>query len=523
MRAKFSQSFKIQAVEKVLSRSNGTTMSQVANDLQVSLSSLNKWIVQSREQALEPGTEVGLMSQSKEKRPQDWSLQERLQIIIQCDGLSDEEASSICREQGLHRHHLSQWKKDFTSSQVVQSPTEKAKLKALKNENKSLKREVHRKDKALAETAALLVLQKKVSMRFGKRRGQLTMSSEREAILSLITEACDAGARQSKACDIIGISAKTFQRWRQSANQIDGRLERNHEPKNKLNELERQQILAIANEDKYADLPPSKIVPLLADEGCYIASESTFYRVLKAAKQLKHREKVNKKTAEASSRALTATKPNQIYSWDITYLPTQVRGVFLYLYLVLDIYSRKIVGWQVYQNESSALAADLMTAICEQENIQKNQVVLHSDNGSPMKGATLLATLQELGIIPSFSRPSVSNDNPYSESAFRTLKYRPNYPESPFDGLLSARCWVAEFIAWYNKEHLHSAIKFVTPEQRHNGEDIKILKARHEVYQRAKKNNPIRWSGETRNWQPVGEVYLNPDKPKLVEQINRAA
>ncbi|MDQ7051283.1 MAG: IS3 family transposase [Enterobacterales bacterium] len=349
------------------------------------------------------------------------------------------------------------------------------------------------------------------------------MSSEREAILSLITEACDAGARQSKACDIIGISAKTFQRWRQSANQIDGRLERNHEPKNKLNELERQQILAIANEDKYADLPPSKIVPLLADEGCYIASESTFYRVLKAAKQLKHRGKSKQKTAEASpglSRQRSRIKSIVGIS------PTcqlKCEGVFLYLYLVLDIYSRKIVGWQVYQNESSALAADLMTAICEQENIQKNQVVLHSDNGSPMKGATLLATLQELGIIPSFSRPSVSNDNPYSESAFRTLKYRPNYPESPFDGLLSARCWVAEFIAWYNKEHLHSAIKFVTPEQRHNGEDIKILKARHEVYQRAKKNNPIRWSGETRNWQPVGEVYLNPDKPKLVEQINRAA
>ena len=349
------------------------------------------------------------------------------------------------------------------------------------------------------------------------------MSDERTEIIKLVTEACDAGARQSKACDIIGICAKTFQRWVKSNVQVDGRLERNDEPKNKLSEFERQQILSVAGEEKYAHLPPSKIVPLLADEGRYIASESTFYRVLKAADQLKHREKAKPRTNRSKPQALTATGPNQVFSWDITYLPTQVRGVFYYLYMVLDIYSRKIVGWQVYDNESSALAADLMTAICRQEDIQKNQVVLHSDNGSPMKGATLLATLQELGIMPSFSRPSVSNDNPFSESTFRTLKYRPNYPEKPFDGLLSARRWVAEFVAWYNKEHLHSAIKFVTPEQRHKGEDVAILEARNEVYRQARKNNPLRWSGETRNWEPVGDVCLNPDKPKLVKQINKAA
>jgi transposase InsO family protein len=349
------------------------------------------------------------------------------------------------------------------------------------------------------------------------------MSTERAEIIELVTEACDSGARQSDACDIIGFSAKTFQRWVKSDSQIDGRLERTDEPKNKLSELERRQILVVANEEKYAHLPPSKIVPLLADEGRYIASESSFYRVLKAANQLKHREKTKPRSGKSKPEALTATGPNQVFSWDITYLPTQVRGVFVYLYLVLDIFSRKIVGWQVYDNESSALAADLMMDICRQENIQKNQVVLHSDNGSPMKGATLLATLQELGIMPSFSRPSVSNDNPYSESAFRTLKYRPNYPEKPFDSLLSARRWVAEFVSWYNKEHLHSAIKFVTPEQRHNGEDTAILNARDEVYRRAKMSNPIRWSGETRNWEPVGDVCLNPDKPKPAEKINKAA
>lgn len=173
MRAQFNQSFKIQAVEKALNRSDGTTLSEVADLLQISLSSLNKWIVQSREQAFEPKTEVGLMSHSKEKRPQDWSLEERLQWIIKCDGLSDKEVSASCRQEGLYLHHLTTWKSEFTSKKKVSSTAEKAVLKALKNENTLLKRNINRKDKALAETAALLVLQKKVNAIWGNDEDSL--------------------------------------------------------------------------------------------------------------------------------------------------------------------------------------------------------------------------------------------------------------------------------------------------------------------------------------------------------------
>jgi len=342
------------------------------------------------------------------------------------------------------------------------------------------------------------------------------MNTERTEMIELIEQARASGARQSQACEVIGISAKTFQRWVKPDNQHDGRLDAKHEPKNKLTELERQRIIKVANEPDYADLPPNKIVPKLADEGQYIASESTFYRVLKAEKQLQHRQKSKPARQVKKPRALTACGANQIYSWDITYLPTQVLGLFFYLYLVMDIYSRKIVGWQIYENESSALAADLMTDICQRESIKRNQVILHSDNGSPMKGATMLATLQELGVIPSFSRPSVSNDNPYSESLFRTLKYRPEYPEKAFEDLSAARAWVQGFADWYNYEHMHSAIKFVTPAQRHNGEDKKILAQRKQVYQQAKLKCPERWSGEIRNWDEITEVYLNPENEKNV-------
>lgn len=283
-------------------------------------------------------------------------------------------------------------------------------------------------------------------------------------------------------------------------------------PPNQLTELERQRIINIVNSAEYGDLPPTQIVPKLLDKGVWIASESSFYRVMKTHKLLTHREKAKPSRQVRKPKAFKATQPNEIYTWDITYLPTTVKGQFLYLYLVMDIFSRKIVGWQVHDTQLSELAADLMTDICRREQIQPAQVTLHSDNGSPMKGATLLATLQELGIVPSFSRPSVSNDNPYSESLFKTLKYRPEYPEKAFENISAARAWVSGFVDWYNNEHMHSGIKFVTPNQRHLGLDKAILAKRQRVNETARLHNPSRWSGKSRDWSMIDEVNLNPEK-----------
>ena len=283
-------------------------------------------------------------------------------------------------------------------------------------------------------------------------------------------------------------------------------------PTNKLSALERGQLLAVANCAQFANLPPSQIVPRLVDQGVYLASESTFYRVLKEAMQMTHRSAERPAQTRSKPRALTATAPGQLYSWDITYLPTPVKGMYFYLYLFLDIFSRKIVGWQIYDVESSELAGEVVRDICARENIAPDQVVLHSDNGSPMKGATMLATLQALGVVPSFSRPSVSNDNPFSESLFKTLKYRPAYPRTAFVDLLAARQWVGGFVHWYNHEHRHSAIQFVTPAQRHAGLDEALLRNRNAVYQAARAAHPERWSGDTRNWRPVTIVHLNPEK-----------
>ena len=271
----------------------------------------------------------------------------------------------------------------------------------------------------------------------------MTSLAERGQIIVLVSEALIAGARQDRACATIGLSRRTLQRWQSDPAQGDQRPGRLQAPKNKLCPLERQRLLTVANSAEFGHLPPSQIVPRLADRGQYLASESTFYRLLRAENQDAHRGAERPAQKRYKPRALCATAPGQLFSWDITYLPTLVKGVYFYLYLFMDIFSRKIVGWQVYEIESSELASEVMRDICVREKIPPNQVVLHSDNGSPMKGATMLATLQALGVMPSFSRPAVSNDNPYSESLFKTLKYRPTYPSRPFEDLLATRQWVA--------------------------------------------------------------------------------
>jgi len=327
--------------------------------------------------------------------------------------------------------------------------------------------------------------------------------------IELITEVLNDGARQKQACEVIGISSRTLQHWRLNG-LADHRQTVTKVPANKLSKQERDEIINVCNSPEFCSQTPKQIVPTLVDRGVFMASESSFYRILRDADQLHHRGRTARPRT-ARPVAYSADGPNQVWSWDITYLASQLKGVFFYLYLFMDIYSRKIVGWEVYENESSEQAADVLRKTRLTEALPINhEVVLHSDNGSPMKGATMLVTMQQLGVVPSFSRPSVSNDNPYSESLFKTLKYAPSYPSKPFSSLDEARQWVSTFVDWYNHFHRHSGLKYVTPKQRHSGEDIAILEQRKRVYEEAKKQHPERWSGETRNWNHETVVKLNP-------------
>jgi transposase InsO family protein len=327
-------------------------------------------------------------------------------------------------------------------------------------------------------------------------------------VIRLVAEAVKAGARQRLACEHFGIPARTLQRWQKQ--EEDRRGVAKFCPTNQLSVAERKRLLEVMNSPEFRDRSPKQIVPLLADEGTYLASEATMYRVLRAEGQSKHRAACRPPTPRPLP-AHVATGPNQVWSWDITWLSSTVRGTFFYLYLIVDVWSRKVVGWEVHEREGHELAAELIARICRDEGIDAAGLVLHSDNGAPMKGATMLATMRRLGILASFSRPGVSDDNPYSEALFRTMKYRPSYPTKPFAGVDAARAWVAEFVRWYNAEHLHSAIRFVTPAARHAGTDIVQLARRAKVYRRARERHPDRWSGPIRNWAPVTTVVLHPE------------
>jgi putative transposase len=318
-------------------------------------------------------------------------------------------------------------------------------------------------------------------------------------------------ARLSLAAKTIGLSARTIMRWRLSNECVDKRKGPQKAPCGELSSQERQRVLKIANSPEYRDLSPKQIVPKLADMGLYLASESTFYRILREEKQVNHREG-SRPASSPRPREHVATGPCQFWSWDITYLRTTINGLFFYLYMIMDVWSRKIVASRVFEKECMQHSATLFSQACLRHEVVPDQLSLHSDNGSPMKGATMLATLQKLGVAASFSRPSVSNDNPFSESLFRTMKYRPEYPSRPFASIEEAQRWVDAVVDWYNTEHLHSAIRFVTPDDRHYGREVQILAERHRVYEEARSRMPNRWAQSIRNWEPVNVVRLNPVK-----------
>ena len=344
---------------------------------------------------------------------------------------------------------------------------------------------------------------------------------DRRSLAQDIDEAHKAGARLRLACDIAGIDERTLQRYKAQAGLVagDGRPQAVHPvPSHALSAAERAQLLCVANEPRFAAMPPARIVPMLADEGVYLASESSFTRVLRAHGQSTHRGRAKAPRKARPPTTHIASAPRQVWCWDMTYLPAEVIGRWFHLYLILDLYSRKIGGWEVHDSDDSEHAAHLVkrTALAEGIAVMFKKPVLHGDNGATLKATTVLAMLNWLGVKPSYSRPRVSDDNAFVESLFRTAKYRPEFPAKGFADLEAARAWAAQFVRWYNHDHRHSGIRYVSPAQRHAGEDQAILAARHALYSRARESKPARWSGKTRNWSPIGAVTLNPERDCVI-------
>jgi transposase InsO family protein len=335
-----------------------------------------------------------------------------------------------------------------------------------------------------------------------------------------IIKAHSNGARLHLACEIAGVDIRTLQRWKRGGGLTrgDGRPAAVRPvPAHALSTRERAELLRTANAPRFADVPPARIVPMLADEGVYLASESSFARVLRAHGQSRHRSRAKAPSTSKPPTTHIATAPREVWCWDMTYLPTKVAGRWFYLYLILDLYSRKVVGWEVQDKDDAQHATELVrrTAMSERISMFEKKPVLHGDNGVTLKATTVLAMLHWLGVKPSYSRPRVSDDNAFAEALFRTAKYRPEFPSKGFVDLDGARAWAAQFVHWYNVDHRHSGIRYVSPAQRHAGEDHAILAARQALYVQARERNPARWSRDIRDWTPIGSVALNPERQLL--------
>lgn len=333
--------------------------------------------------------------------------------------------------------------------------------------------------------------------------------------MSAVESLATKGHSIFSACDALSLSRATYYR------DID------HTPRpvktrgvhpSSLTVAEEKQVIAELTSDRFSDIAIPQVHATLLDEGQYFCSKSTMYRLLHASNMLRERRRLTPRTHYPRPELL-ATAPNQVWSWDITKLKGPVKWSYFYLYVILDIVSRMVVGWLVAERERSDIARELIEECCIRQSIQPGQLTLHADRGSSMQSKPVAHLLSDLGVTKSHSRPYVSDDNPFSESNFKTLKYRPEFPDR-FGSLEDARNLCRDFFPWYNDEHRHSGIAMLTPADVHYGRAENVLKARHETMMQAFAVNPRRFNGHAPKRQELPrEVWIN--KP-LKEEVRLA-
>lgn len=316
-------------------------------------------------------------------------------------------------------------------------------------------------------------------------------------------------------CQALGLSRATVYRFRTPERGLP-RTPR-PTPSHALTEDERQTVLDVLHDQRFVDRPPADVVAALLDEGRYLCSTRTMYRILDGKKEVKERR--NQRTHPIYEKPeLLATRPNEVWSWDITKLKGPVKWTYYQLYVILDIFSRYVVGWMVAERESSELAKRLIRESCLKQEVLSDQLTLHADRGSSMKSKPVAMMLSDLGVTKTHSRPHVSNDNPYSESHFKTLKYRPGFPER-FGSLQDARTFCQEFFTWYNTQHHHSGIAWLTPEDMHYGRAMKTIQVRQQALDEAYARHPERFRNRPPQAAfPPEAVWINPPKQETPEE-----
>jgi len=309
------------------------------------------------------------------------------------------------------------------------------------------------------------------------------------------------------ACNGLGIPRATF--YRHTSDKPARVKKARPRPARALQEEERQAILAVLNSERFADKAPAEVYATLLDEGTYLCSRRTMYRILAESGEVRERRD-QLRHPEYKKPELLATGPNQVWSWDITKLLGPAKWTYYYLYVILDIYSRFVVGWMIATCESKALAKKLIAETCRKQGIEPGQLTIHADRGSSMASKPVAFLLSDLGVTKSHSRPHVSNDNPFSESQFKTLKYRPDFP-TRFGSIEDARAFCQAFFVWYNQEHRHSGIGLLTPADLHHGRADAVIAQRQAVLAAAYAAHPERFVKSHPVHPPAPEaVWINP-------------
>ncbi len=312
-----------------------------------------------------------------------------------------------------------------------------------------------------------------------------------------------------RACDSLAVSRATLYRHRARATQPAGEAASSPPPPLKLAPEERQAVLDLLHSPRFVDASPHSVHATLLEEGRYLCSVRTMYRLLDEAGEVRERRN-QLRHPQYTKPELLATSPNQLWSWDITKLKGPAKWTYFYLYVILDVFSRYVVGWMVATRESAALAEKLIRETCTKQGIARGQLTVHADRGSSMKSKAVALLLADLGVTKTHSRPHVSNDNPFSEAQFKTLKYRPEFPQR-FGSLEDARMHCRGFFRWYNTEHRHSGIAFMRPDDVHYGRAAEIIEIRAQALNDAFEANPARFKGRRpKPGRPPEAVWINP-------------
>lgn len=323
------------------------------------------------------------------------------------------------------------------------------------------------------------------------------------------------GLQVKECCAVVNLAVSTF--YRNCKPRTTGGIAKKTKSFRAYSATERQFVLSVLHEEPFVDKAPAQVYASLLDKGTFLCSVRTMYRILHEHGEVKERRNVMRHP-QYKKPELLATAPNQVWSWDITKLKGPVKWSYYYLYVILDIFSRQAVGWMVAHRETADLAKLLIDETCARQGINQNQLLIHSDRGSPMTSKAVALLMSDLGITKSLSRPHVSNDNPFSESQFKTLKYRPEFPER-FGCIEDARALMQRLFEWYNNEHYHSGLALMTPATVHYGRAEECNRQRQLVLSKAYEAHPERFvSGHPTVLQLPNEVWIN--QPKLDATIN---